>query len=154
MNIIMDKEVARLLEKFRSGRITSEELQKLKSLMEITSDQELKDILMSEWDKFDHYSPLPDEKIEKLYEKMNIKGKEIRRNRISFKNYWMQIAASILFIIAGSLTVLTYMQNKTISSLAEQNVVIRSGDYGYPARWNDCLSERQVFAYIQSGFRA
>ena len=30
MNIIMDKEVARLLEKFRSGRITSEELQKLK----------------------------------------------------------------------------------------------------------------------------
>lgn len=42
MNIIMDKEVARLLEKFRSGRITSEELQKLKSLMEITSDQELK----------------------------------------------------------------------------------------------------------------
>jgi len=61
---------------------------------------------------------------------MNIKGKEIRRNRISFKNYWMQIAASILFIIAGSLTVLTYMQNKTISSLAEQNVVIRSGDYG------------------------
>ena len=94
MNIIMDKEVARLLEKFRSGRITSEELQKLKSLMEITSDQELKDILMSEWDKFDHYSPLPDEKIEKLYEKMNIKGKEIRRNRISFKNYWMQIAAS------------------------------------------------------------
>lgn len=130
MNIIMDKEVARLLEKFRSGRITSEELQKLKSLMEITSDQELKDILMSEWDKFDHYSPLPDEKIEKLYEKMNIKGKEIHRNRISFKNYWMQIAASILFIIAGSLTVLTYMQNKTISSLAEQNVVIRSGDYG------------------------
>lgn len=130
MNIIMDKEVARLLEKFRSGRITSEELQKLKSLMEITSDQELKDILMSEWDKFDHYSPLPDEKIEKLYEKMNIKEKEIRQNRISFKNYWMQIAASILFIIAGSLTVLTYMQNKTISSLAEQNVVIRSGDYG------------------------
>ena len=41
MYIIMDKEVARLLEKFRSGRITSEELQKLKSLMEITSDQEL-----------------------------------------------------------------------------------------------------------------
>ena len=81
MNIIMDKEVARLLEKFRSGRITSEELQKLKSLMEITSDQELKDILMSEWDKFDHYSPLPDEKIEKLYEKMNIKGKEIRRKQ-------------------------------------------------------------------------
>jgi len=64
MNIIMDKEVARLLEKFRSGRITSEEFQKLKSLMEITSDQELKDILMSEWDKFDHYSPLPDEKID------------------------------------------------------------------------------------------
>lgn len=61
---------------------------------------------------------------------MNIKEKEIRRNRISFKNYWMQIAASILFIIAGGLTVLTYMQNKTISSLAEQNVVIRSGDYG------------------------
>lgn len=130
MNIIMNRQVAGLLEKFRSGDMTSEELQDLKSLMDTTSDQELRDILMSEWDKFDHYSPLPDEKVEKLYEKMNIKGGNVRRNRVSLKNYWMQIAASILFIIAGSLTVLTYMQNKTISSLAEQNVVIRSGDYG------------------------
>lgn len=130
MNIIMNRQVAGLLEKFRSGDMTSEELQDLKSLMDTTSDQELRDILMSEWDKFDHYSPLPDEKIEKLYEKMNIKGGNVHRNRVSLKNYWMQIAASILFIIAGSLTVLTYMQNKTISSLAEQNVVIRSGDYG------------------------
>lgn len=130
MNIIMNRQVAGLLEKFRSGDMTSEELQDLKSLMETTSDQELRDILMSEWDKFDHYSPLPDEKVEKLYEKMNIKGGNVHRNRVSLKNYWMQIAASILFIIAGSLTVLTYMQNKTISSLAEQNVVIRSGDYG------------------------
>lgn len=130
MNIIMNRQVAGLLEKFRSGDMTSEELQDLKSLMDTTSDQELRDILMSEWDKFDHYSPLPDEKIEKLYEKMNIKGGNVHRNRVSLKNYWMQIAASILFIIAGSLTVLTYMQNKTISSLAEQNVIIRSGDYG------------------------
>lgn len=130
MNIIMNRQVAGLLEKFRSGDMTSEELQDLKSLMDTTSDQELRDILMSEWDKFDHYSPLPDEKVEKLYEKMNIKGGNVHRNRVSLKNYWMQIAASILFIIAGSLTVLTYMQNKTISSLAEQNVVIRSGDYG------------------------
>lgn len=130
MNIIMNRQVAGLLEKFRSGDMTSEELQDLKSLMDTTSDQELRDILMYEWDKFDHYSPLPDEKVEKLYEKMNIKGGNVHRNRVSLKNYWMQIAASILFIIAGGLTVLTYMQNKTISSLAEQNVVIRSGDYG------------------------
>lgn len=130
MSTQINKQVSRLLEKFRIGKITPADFQDLKSVMKETTDMELKETLSSEWENFNHYIPLSEEKIEKLYESMNIKGEGKSQKRFTLRNYWMQIAASVLFIIAGGLTVLTYMQNKTINTLAEQNVVICSGDYG------------------------
>lgn len=64
-----------------------------------------------------------------LYEGLHIRSEEVKP-RFTLKRYWMQVAASLLLLIAGSLTVLTFMQQNEINALAEQNVVIRSGDYG------------------------
>lgn len=93
------------------------------------SDKEFKEMIHSEWDSYSNYEPLPEEKIERLYNSLYIIGEDVKP-RFTLKRYWMQIAASLLFIIAGGLTVLTYMQRQEINTLAEQNVVIRSGDYG------------------------
>ena len=60
---------------------------------------------------------------------MHNRSEEVKP-RFTLQLYWMQIAASLLLLIAGSLTVLTFMQQNEINALAEQNVVIRSGDYG------------------------
>lgn len=129
MNEQLNKEVLRLLHKFRSGEITPAEFQDLRTRMDGISDVELKHFLEAEWEEFEDHSPLSEEKMKTLYEGLHIRSEEVKP-RFTLKRYWMQIAASLLLIIAGSLTVLTFMQRNEINALAEQNVVIRSGDYG------------------------
>lgn len=128
MSAHINSKVSRLLNKFRYGEISPAEFQELKSGINNITDSELKEIVSYEWDEYRNYESLPKEKIEELYNNLHL-GVDIKP-RFTIKRYWMQIAASLLFIIAGGLTVLTYMQRQTINTLAEQNVVIRSGDYG------------------------
>lgn len=129
MSAHLNNKVTGLLNKFRIGEISPAEFQELKSGMNDISDKEFKGMIHSEWDNYSNYEPLPEEKIERLYSSLHIIGEDVKP-RFTLKRYWMQIAASLLFIIAGGLTVLTYMQRQEINTLAEQNVVIRSGDYG------------------------
>lgn len=129
MSAHLNSKVTGLLNKFRTGEISPAEFQELKSGINGITDSELKEIMSSEWDKYCNYESLPEAKIEELYSNLHITGENVKP-RFTLKRYWMQIAASLLFIIAGGLTVLTYMQRQTINTLAEQNVVIRSGDYG------------------------
>lgn len=129
MSAQINDKVSGLLHKFRSGDITPAEFQDLRTRMDAISDVELKHFLEVEWEEFEDHSPLSEEKMKTLYEGLHIRSEEVKP-RFTLKRYWMQIAASLLLLIAGSLTVLTFMQQNEINALAEQNVVIRSGDYG------------------------
>lgn len=129
MSAQINDKVSGLLHKFRSGDITPAEFQDLRTRMDAISDVELKHLLEAEWEEFEDHSPLSEEKMKTLYEGLHIRSEE-GKPRFTLKRYWMQIAASLLLLIAGSLTVLTFMQRNEINALAEQNVVIRSGDYG------------------------
>lgn len=129
MSAHLGNKVTGLLNKFRTGEISPAEFQELKSGIDGITDSELKEMMFSQWDKYSNYEPLPEKKIEELYNNLHIIGVN-EKPKFTLKRYWMQIAASLLFIIAGGLTVLTYMQRQEINTLAEQNVVIRSGDYG------------------------
>lgn len=129
MSAQINDKVSGLLRKFRSGDITPAEFQDLRTHMDTISDVELKHLLETEWEEFEDHSPLSEEKMKTLYEGLHIRSEEVKP-RFTLKRYWMQIAASLLLLIAGSLTVLTFMQRNEINALAEQNVVIRSGDYG------------------------
>ena len=129
MSAQINDKVSGLLHKFRSGDITPAEFQDLRTHMDTISDVELKHLLEAEWEEFEDHSPLSEEKMKTLYEGLHIRSEE-GKPRFTLKRYWMQIAASLLLLIAGSLTVLTFMQQNEINALAEQNVVIRSGDYG------------------------
>ena len=129
MSAQVNDKVSGLLHKFRSGDITPAEFQDLRTRMDGISDVELKHFLEAEWEEFEDHTPLSEEKMRTLYEGLHIRSEEVKP-RFTLKRYWMQIAASLLLLIAGSLTVLTFMQRNEINALAEQNVVIRSGDYG------------------------
>lgn len=129
MSAQINDKVSGLLHKFRSGDITPAEFQDLRTRMDGISDVELKHFLEAEWEEFEDHTPLSEEKMKTLYEGLHIRSEEVKP-RFTLKRYWMQIAASLLLLIAGSLTVLTFMQRNEINALAEQNVVIRSGDYG------------------------
>lgn len=129
MSAQINDKVSGLLHKFRSGDITPAEFQDLRIRIDAISDVELKHLLEAEWEEFEDHSPLSEEKMKTLYEGLHIRSEEVKP-RFTLKRYWMQIAASLLLLIAGSLTVLTFMQQNEINALAEQNVVIRSGDYG------------------------
>lgn len=129
MSAQINDKVSGLLHKFCSGDITPAEFQDLRTHMDTISDVDLKHLLETEWEEFEDHSPLSEEKMKTLYEGLHIRSEEVKP-RFTLKRYWMQIAASLLLLIAGSLTVLTFMQRNEINALAEQNVVIRSGDYG------------------------
>lgn len=129
MSAQVNDKVSGLLCKFRSGNITPAEFQDLRTHIDAISDVELKQLIEAEWEKFEEHSPLSEVKMETLYEGLHIRSEEVKP-RFTLKRYWMQIAASLLLLIAGGLTVLTFMQRNEINALAEQNVVIRSGDYG------------------------
>ena len=91
MSAQINDKVSGLLHKFRSGDI-----------MDIISDVELKHFLETEWEEFEDHSPLSEEKMKTLYEGLHIRSEEVKP-RFTLKRYWIQIAASLLLLIAGSL---------------------------------------------------
>ena len=128
MNTDIQNEVKSLLNKYRSGIISPEEFKTLTSDMNQLSDAELKNPFYEEWDNFTNYEPLSQDKINALYPRLE------KKSRISpfikAKKYWLQIAASILLVVACGITTLYYAQNQDMKYLAEQNIVINSGEYG------------------------
>lgn len=55
--------------------------------------------------------------------------KRIQRSKsIFFKRYWIQIAASFIILITTSLAVTLYIENKEMQQIAEENVIIQSGE--------------------------
>lgn len=117
-----------LLKKFQSGNLSLSDFKELVSTVNDSSDQELEDVLFEEWNKFDTYPSLSQEKIDSLYSHLHKKMKISPFYKIT--RHWGQIAASILFLFASGLTILYYIQHQELQTLAEQDVIVRSGDSG------------------------
>lgn len=117
-----------LLKKFQSGNLSLSDFKELVSTVNDSSDQELEDVLFEEWNKFDTYPSLSQEKIDSLYCHLHKKMKISPFYKIT--RHWGQIAASILLLFASGLTILYYIQHQELQTLAEQDVIVRSGDSG------------------------
>ena len=55
-----------LLKKFQSGNLSLSDFKELVSTVNDSSNQELEDVLFEEWNKFDTYPSLSQEKIESI----------------------------------------------------------------------------------------
>ena len=117
-----------LLKKFQSGNLSLSDFKELVSTVSDSSDQELEDFFFEEWNKFDTYPSLSQEKIDSLYCHLHKKMKISPFYKIT--RHWGQIAASILLLFASGLTILYYIQHQELQTLAEQDVIVRSGDSG------------------------
>ena len=117
-----------LLKKFQSGNLSLSDFKELVSTVNDSSDQELEDFFFEEWNKFDAYPSLSQEKIDSLYCHLHKKMKISPFYKIT--RHWGQIAASILLLFASGLTILYYIQHQELQTLAEQDVIVRSGDSG------------------------
>lgn len=117
-----------LLKKFQSGNLSLSDFKELVSTVNDSSDQELEDVFFEEWNKFDTYPSLSQEKIDSLYCHLHKKMKISPFYKIT--RHWGQIAASILLLFASGLTILYYIQHQELQTLAEQDVIVRSGDSG------------------------
>ena len=121
--------IEELLKKFHAGNITPSEYSRLMEHMQATSDFKLREILKQQWDDFEDYDEIPEEKISALYNdkiKPNISISLYTR----FHKYFMQLAASLLILLMGGLTVKLYKENQVIHQLAERPITIYSGDAG------------------------
>ena len=117
-----------LLKKFQSGNLSLSDFKELVSTVNDSSDQELEDVFFEEWNKFDTYPSLSQEKIDSLYCHLHKQMKISPFYKIT--RHWGQIAASILLLFASGLTILYYIQHQELQTLAEQDVIVRSGDSG------------------------
>lgn len=128
MDTNIQNKVKDLLDKFRSGAISSEEFKELSAKINQSSEADLEFLFSDEWDKFNSYEPLSQDKINSLYRKLN-KQRHITAF-MKVQKYWLQIAASILLILSCGISVLYYTQHKDIEYLAQQNITINSGEHG------------------------
>ena len=128
MDTNIQNKVKDLLDKFRSGAISSEEFKELSAKINQSSEADLEFLFSDEWDKFNSYEPLSQDKINSLYRKLN-KQRHITPF-MKVQKYWLQIAASILLILSCGISVLYYTQHKDIEYLAQQNITINSGEHG------------------------
>lgn len=128
MNKHMNNKVKELLLKFHSNEISSEEFKELANKVDCITDKELRAMLHEHWDEYKDYDALSPEKMSVLYRQLQKKTRAPLIIRI--KRHWLQIAATILLLIASGTTVMFYIQHHEIRKLTEQNVVIRSGESG------------------------
>lgn len=112
MDTNIQNKVKDLLDKFRSGAISSEEFKELSAKINQSSEADLEFLFSDEWDKFNSYEPLSQDKINSLYRKLN-KQRHITPF-MKVQKYWLQIAASILLILSCGISVLYYTQHKDI----------------------------------------
>lgn len=127
--ILHTENIDELLKKFHAGTITPEEYTRLAETMKGVSDAELQGILQDQWEGFEKYPELPEEKITALYEE-GIRPRLKTPMTVRLKRYWMQVAASLLILIMGGLTVKFYMENQEIHQLAERPISIYAGETG------------------------
>lgn len=124
----MNNQVRELLLKFHSNEISSEEFKELIDKVGGITDKELHAMLQAHWDEYQNYDNLSPEKMDALYSRLQIKTRTPLFIRI--KRHWLQIAASLLLLLASGTTAMFYVQRYELHKLTEQNVVIRSGDNG------------------------
>lgn len=127
----LKKDTKELLAKFCNNNINADEFKELKSGINEIPESELKCFLESEWEEYGNYHALPPQKVEELYDKLNLHGTSTHAI-FHYGRKWLQIAASILLLIASSLFVITYIQRSEIKDMSEKTVVINSGEYGNP----------------------
>lgn len=125
---MMNNRISALLRKYHANEISLEELEELRSMVDAASHEELHAVLNNHWEEYDEYLPLSQDKKDALYRKIQPRKKAPLI--VSMKRYWLHIAASLLFLLASSTTALFYMQYQEMQEIAEQNIVINSGDYG------------------------
>lgn len=118
-----------LLKKYHAGTITPEEYARLMESIHTTPDSELRGILQQQWEDFNEYTELSDKKMSELYNK-GIKPRISVPFYIHIRHYWMQLAASLLILIMGGLTVKFYTENQAIYQLAERPITIYAGKTG------------------------
>lgn len=108
-----------LLDRYRTGNITPEELDKLSALVEDTSDDILADILGEEWKTYTLQSPHT--------------VTQGRRPVWHIAGRWLGIAASLLVIATVSLGISYLNADRKIRQLASYEVTFASGNDGQSA---------------------
>ena len=117
-----------LMSKYHANQISSDEYKELVNHVNSSSDEELRMELLKQWNSFSEEEPLSTKKKENLY-----KGIHSRIHTpfiIQFKRHWMQIAASLLFLLMGGWCISLYHENTQIKNFVCQNVVFNSGEIG------------------------
>lgn len=118
-----------LLFRYQANKISAEEFNQLVNDVNSSSDEQIRDILLSHWNDYEDTDPLPEKKKEEIYQRI------VSRIHIPFvirlRRYWMQIAASLFFILMGAWSLKLYHENVQIKQLVSQDVVFNSGETGH-----------------------
>lgn len=147
----INNELNDLLLKYHSGEITSEEFRRLIEMANDSSDDELRDVLKAQWDNFEDFENLSDDKINDLYDKIRPEKPGVA---MKIMHYWVQIAAAVLFLLAGGFAVMYLSEHQEMKRMAQNVITIRSGETGssnvlLPDGTKVRLNEKSALSYKQ-----
>lgn len=117
--------IEELLGKYRSGKLTTNELQTLKQTINIHTDKELEIYVRNQWQQFNDMQPIDSTLQQKMLAKIRQRTKP---ETISlWRRKGLSIAASIIIVMMTSLSLYLLQNNREMSKLADRNVVVKVG---------------------------
>lgn len=119
-NILKDR-----LAKYRTEQINREEFRELAQEISNYSDEELYPVLLDSWNNYDYNKEMPSEDIRELL--LRIRREAGIGASIQKRMDWRQIAAVIALFILGGLSAYLYIDNRSITQLADRNMVVNVG---------------------------
>lgn len=148
----MDNRTNELLQKYHRNELRSEELKELVEGIRRSTDEDLRSCLEEHWATYEGFADLSEEKRQRLFPLLEHHGQKTWLN--GWRRYWLPVAASVLLLLSGSLSVLYLTQYQEMQTLAERNIEIRSGEYEpsmvvLPDGTRVRLNARSVLSYHQ-----
>lgn len=123
MSASVNHDLKDLLTKYQAGQISREEFRELTQAVNNHTDEELYPVLLDRWNHWEGGKEMSPEEARELLlrtrRQANMEGAMERK-----KTDWRRLAAVIALLIMGSLSAYLYMDNRSITQLADRNMVV------------------------------
>lgn len=128
MSTSINKKLKDWFSKYQTEQISQEEFRELKKEVNNYTDEELFPVLLDSWNQWENSNTFSQEDAQILLFRIRKEIKETSPSIIRVKRvHWRQIAASVAFLLLGSLSMYLYIDNQKITQLAERITEVKVG---------------------------
>ncbi len=125
-NILMHNYISDLLQKYVSGKISSNEFTELKRYINLTPDKDLFFLLQQQWENKDSQTSVSTNDIERITEYIHLNTAS-RKSSLMHRVGWLRVGVAALFLLLIGLSLYLYLGKQEYVRLGERDFVMRTG---------------------------